>query len=210
MPSVSELQEQYREFDDLQLYATHQNKEGYSVEGQEALDLEVNNRGGERDLKLRVAQILFLNDERKRVRIYARSAVANGLSKAEMIKEIHFEHLTNEEIEGLLDIEIEIANAAIEDVKVKPKTIYGSLLGICIGSLIAAPVWAGQLILGGTIMIFIVLGVGFMNFFIIKSITGQSENNVVVVLASAIAFIVGAGLGFLIFQIVGPSEIFWN
>jgi len=93
-----------------------------------------------------------------------------------------------------------------EDRKIKPRTIYGSLLGGILASLIGSALWGGQLILAGgyielKITVLLFTGLSIVCYGIIKAATKQSRKNAMVLITTVLSVLISLGIGQLLFDI---------
>lgn len=93
-----------------------------------------------------------------------------------------------------------VAAVEAEDRKIKPRTIFGSIIGVILASIVGTILWTVQLLYAGGYIaekITFVLGAGlfFVCYGIVKATTGQSKKNVLVFLSSVIAVAVSIIVG---------------
>jgi len=93
-----------------------------------------------------------------------------------------------------------------EDKRIKPSTLYGSIIGGIIASILGGGLWGLQLITMNRMMVILLLGLVILCYGIIKLFTKQSKKNIVVAISTVISVIISVLIGQLLFEIIGPRQ----
>jgi len=105
------------------------------------------------------------------------------------------------------------AKAEAEDRKIKPRTVFGSVIGGAVASLAGTIVWGAQLLYAGGYIaekVTLILGVGlfFICYGIVRLATGQSKKNAVVLVSSAMSTAISIIGGDFLFR--HASSFHWH
>lgn len=98
MPTVEDLIEVYRKFDDAKLWLAYKDRAQYSEEGVEALEYIIKERGGIDSIKNRIEVIVKNQNEIKRITREANYYLKHGKNVSEVYESIQSEILSSEEV----------------------------------------------------------------------------------------------------------------
>jgi hypothetical protein len=201
MLSTNDLILQYEEYTDEQLYHVHSNPGDYSPEAQEALQIVIDKKGGLDKLTHRVKNRNQITNEINRI----------GAETAQMLrKDIDIDFIRTmmtspilpaEKVQVIIDNVFAEVDKEKEDKKIKPRTIFGGLLATILATAIGSIYWTViTRLMPPTIPLIIlallVIGLVLICYGIIKAITRQSKQNVVVFIASAISVVLSLVIGY--------------
>src|SRR5206468_1494662 len=98
------------------------------------------------------------------------------------------------EAKEAIDLEIQrrggidvLKNNVRQKQKIKPRTIFGSIIGGTIASLIGGVLWGLQLIQMHRMFVILGIGIALLSYGIIKFSTKQSKENIIVLIATVIS-----------------------
>ena len=200
---LEELIDRYKSYSDSEFAKTYQEKDKYTDEAKKALELTVENRGGLVSLMERYNKILEKNTEIIKIQELALRIYSEGNNENELKSVVNSEVLTELEINEILSKVKNSVAAQKEDVKVKPRTIIGGLLGAFVGGLLGGILWGLQIIYSGHIFYIFGIGLFLLSYAFIKLFTKQSKNNIVVFILTIVSVIFALILGFYIYDIFG-------
>jgi hypothetical protein len=201
MPTVAELIEKYKTYDDKDLYEVYYNIANYSKEAQTAIDIVLKEKGGFETILSRLEEKATFEKETLRVKNEINKLLSKGFGATLKSTDIPSPLLSEKEITTMIGEQLQEAIEDTEDKKIKPRTLWGSILGGFISGTLGGIVWGMQLI--GSHRIFWLLAIGEFLFCtaVISGLTRQSKKNVIVLVASILATAYAIGLGFLIWSI---------
>lgn len=90
-----------------------------------------------------------------------------------------------------------------KDKSINVRTILGSIGGMIIGGILGGIFWGGQLIYSGHIFYLFAIALALINYGIIRLITGQSRENPIVLIFSALGIGISLLIGFELYNIFG-------
>jgi hypothetical protein len=90
-----------------------------------------------------------------------------------------------------------------KDKSINVRTVLGSIGGMVIGGILGGIFWGGQLIYSGHIFYLFAIALAVLNYGIIRLITGQSKENPVVLVFSALGIGISLLIGFELYGIFG-------
>lgn len=201
MPTVDELVEKYKAYNDKDLYEVYYNIANYSKEAQSAIDIVLKEKGGFETILSRLQEKETLEKETLRVKIEIDKLIRKGASGTLKSTDIPSTLLSEKEISTMIAAQLQEAIEDKEDKKIKPRTLWGSILGGFISGTLGGIVWGIQLI--GSHRVFWLLAIGEFLFCtaVISAFTKQSKKNVIVLVTSILATAYAIGLGFVIWSI---------
>ncbi len=162
MPTFKELTDKYGSYSDEELYATRSQIDQYTPEAREALEFVLTEKGGLEALVKRVQSKAESLRELERLFLEAQSLLNTGTPPAVVKNTLHSAQVSPDQIAGIVDSCVCQKEREISDVKIKPRTIIGSLFGGLLGGTIGGVVLGISMIqshrfmfifLGGTIML---------------------------------------------------------
>ena len=203
MLSVSDFVSKYEKYNDQELHDVYLNIEGYSNEAKEALNIVLEKKGGLESIVKRLEEKQVIDNEIKRIAKETAELGEQGIDSSFIKTTTSSKILSAEKVNEIIDKQfIEVENH-LEDKKIKPRTIVGSVIGGLIASLIGGVLWGLQLIYSGRIFYLLAIGLALLCYGIISAATKQSKKNSVVLIATAISIILAVLLGQLLYEIIG-------
>lgn len=133
---LNELIERYSQYSDVELMNVYSNKNAYTDDAKQALDIVIEKKGGIQSFTDRYDKIVAKELEKSRIKNDAVKLYLNGMTKNDINHILISEILASDEIQQIIEttsIEIE---ATKRDLEIKPSTIIGSILGGIIGGLL--------------------------------------------------------------------------
>lgn len=203
MFSVDDFVLKYKEYTDEELLNINSNILGYSNEAQIALGRVINSKGGlESLLKKAESKAILLNEE-NRIAKETMDFGKEGID-ASFIKTVTSSTILSEEkVKEIIDRKYVEVEAEIEDKKIKPSTIIGSITGGGIASIIGGAFWGLQMIYSKRMFYIFFVGLVLFSYYVIKALTKQTKNNSFVFIATIISIILALFIGQLLYEIVG-------
>jgi len=206
MLSKEELITKYQQYSDNELLEVYSNRDGYSEEANEAINIVLESKGGLEAIRKNLLEKKVISDEINRIKKETEK-LSSKETNAEFIKSlVSSSILSKEEVSEIVDSKYSEFEAHLKDTKIDSKTIVKSAVGGSIASLVGGAFWGLQLIYSNRIFIILVVGLALLCYGIVKLVVKKSKENKVVLIASLISFILSILLGTLIFQIVGYQE----
>ena len=203
MLSKEELITKYQQYSDNELLEVYSNRDGYSKEANEAIDIVLESKGGLEAIKKNFLEKKTISDEINRIKRETEK-LSSKETNAEFIKSlVSSSILPKEKVSEIVDSKYSEFEAHLKDTKIDSKTIVKAAVGGTIASLVGGAFWGLQLIYSNRIFIILVVGLALLCYGIVKLVVKKSKENKVVVIASLISFMLAILLGTLIFQIVG-------
>ncbi len=203
MFSVDDFILQYEKYTDGELLNIHANISGYSDEAQIALGRVINSKGGLESLLKKAELNAILLKEEKRIAQETEHFGKQGID-ASFIKTVTVSNILPEEkVKEIIDKKYVEVEAEIEDKKIKPRTIIGSIIGGGIASIIGGIFWGLQMIYSNRMFYIFFVGLGLISYYLIKVFTNQTKNNIFVFIATIVSVIVALFIGQLLYDIFG-------
>lgn len=203
MFTTQELLARYETYTDDQLIQLHSELHNYSDEAKEAFNTVIVKKGG-------LDNLLRLKKEKERVAIEENriaieaEQMARGGSDASFAKTmITSELLTSGEVEDIIEKKFQQFHKQKEDVKIKPRTIIGGVIGCILASLTGGTLWGTKMIYTRSTALFMFAGLAMLCYAIVWICTRQSYKNAAVLIATVISFVLSLGLGQILFVIFG-------
>jgi hypothetical protein len=194
---------QYENASDEELYQIYIKREDYTEEAKEAVELAINKRGGIEELEQRLLQRQTLKNEEERIIKETSKLYASGSDLGFIKKMITSEILTEENVNQIIRSKIAVLRMEEEDKKIKPRTVFGGLVGGVIASIVGGILWGLQMIQMHRIFLLLLVGLVLLSYGIIKLLTRQSKRNTVVLISTVISVIAALVIGRLLFEIFG-------
>ncbi|GGB03772.1 hypothetical protein [Puia dinghuensis] len=189
----------YEALSDFELYGIYIQKFDYSPEAQEAVIHVIGERGGAEQVLARV------KEEDNRVAEATRIASMTAMMSHkefddELIqKKMSSTVLSPEEVRGIVDQTLAQTAVEKQDRSIGTRTVIGSLLAIPIAGVAGSILFGLQLSYAPTIDLKIILilyfGVLLICYGIVRLFTRQSKRNRVVILATALSFVLAFLIG---------------
>lgn len=194
---------QYEECSDVELYQMHSRIDDYSEEAQEALKYMIENRGGLEKLLEKYQYQVKIENEKERIRQETERLYVNDANVDFLKNLITSNLLTSQEIQQIIETKFSELRLAHEDVKIKPRTVFGSLIGGILGSLIGGIIWGLQMIQMHRMFFILIAGLFFISYGLIRLFTKQSKSNTVVLIGSVLSVAGALLIGELLFAMFG-------
>jgi hypothetical protein len=156
----------------------------YSGMANKDLMAEIDSRGGVQELTKWVAEQNIVPNEIKRINGAIRLLFLNGANEQGIKKEITSDILQADELAGVVQNALSHEVAIKRDLTISKKTIVGCTLGLLISTLIGTVIWMVVILKTGIIYYALNVVTLFISIIIIRLITGQGRNNLLVFLAS--------------------------
>jgi hypothetical protein len=203
MITLEELISTYEKNSDEELLQIHSQIDQYTPEAAEAVNIIIARRGGMEKLATERQQQLRLHAEQERIRWETMRLAREKVGTADINKYINSSVLTRDELNSTIESSLQEFHADKEDRSIKPRTIWGSLLGGFIGGTVGGIVWGLQMVQMHKIFGVLAIGLLVLCYGCIKLFTKQSGKNVLVLILSFISVGYALLLGGLIYSIFG-------
>lgn len=200
---LNELIERYSQYSDVELMEVYSNKNRYTNDAKQALDIVIEKKGGIQSLTVQYDKTVAKELEKSRIKNDATELYLNGLTKNDINYALTSEVLTSDEIQQIIETTSTEIEATKRDLEIKPSTIIGSILGGIIGGTIGGILWGLQIIYSGRIFYIFAIGLGIISYGFIKFFTKQSRNNIAVSIITILSVIYALILGFYIYELFG-------
>ncbi|HMH21206.1 MAG TPA: hypothetical protein VK563_05500 [Puia sp.] len=179
------------------------NISNYSVEAQEALKTVIQDKGGQEALETRLRQKQILADEVNRIKRETIELVKQGADASFIKNTTRSGLLSAENMNEIIEEQYANARQDVEDQQIKPRTIFGSIIGTTIASILGGVLWGLQLIYSARIFYMLLIGLILLCYGIIRISTGQTKKNSAVLIATMISVILSILIGSLLYEMVG-------
>jgi hypothetical protein len=193
--------EKYKSMDDSQILDLQRTAHTLSDLGREALDDVLKERGGIEKLIAYRNKSIEIEREKFNLKSYFSQKYKEGIP-ADLIK-LSSEILDKNQLAELhqqCESELEFEK---KDKSINIRTVLGSIGGMVIGGILGGIFWGGQLIYSGHIFYLFAIALAVLNYGIIRLITGQSKENPVVLVFSALGIGISLLIGFELYDIFG-------
>ena len=203
MLSTSDFVLKFEHYTDEELHDIYLNQEGYSDEALKALQLVLEKKGGAELFLKRMEEKRIIGNEIQRIKKETSQLGTKGIDpsfiKATAVSNI----LSAEKVHEIIDNELVEVEQELEDKKIRPRTIAGSLIGGAIAIIVGGGLWGLQLIYSHRIFYIFGIGLALLCYAIIKGVTRQTRNNLVVLIASVISVILAMLVGQSLYEYFG-------
>jgi hypothetical protein len=193
--------EKYKSMDDSQILDLQRTAHTLSDLGREALADVLKERGGIEKLIADRNKSIEIEREKFNLKSYFSQKYKEGIP-ADLIK-LSSEILDKNQLAELqqqCESELEYEK---KDKSINVRTVLGSIGGMVIGGILGGIFWGGQLIYSGHIFYLFAIALAVLNYGIIRLITGQSKENPVVLVFSALGIGISLLIGFELYGIFG-------
>jgi hypothetical protein len=193
--------EKYKSMDDSQILDLHRTNHTLSDIGREALADVLKERGGIEKLLADREKSIEIEREKYNLKSYFSQKYKEGVP-ANLIQ-FSSEILDKNQLTELhqqCESEHEYEK---KDKSINVRTVLGSISGMVIGGILGGIFWGGQLIYSGHIFYLFAIALALINYGIIRLITGQSKENPVVLVFSALGIGISLLIGFELYNIFG-------
>ncbi len=196
----------YKKYSDKDLLESYSTALDYSGKADKDLVAEIDSRGGVDLIKKNVAEQNIVPNEIKRIYKLVFSLHKKG-SNAETIKSsITSDILSTEQLDKAIDTAIDDAEKHTKDTSINSRTIIGCVIGVIISSLIGAGLWCYSIIQTGKMYYILTSGILIISYIIIRLLTSQSKNNVLVFIATFASAFIAIPLGLWFYNIVTNGQ----
>jgi hypothetical protein len=207
MFSVQEFVSKFETYDDVELFEIHSNRDNYSDEAKEAFNIVVAKKGGVENLLTRIAARQKQLNEAEKIKKEVYELSISGADKNFAKGIITSDHLSPDAVNEIIDSTFNLVEQEKEDVKIKPRTIYGSILGGALASIISGLLWGALFIYSERVLILMLIAPALICYWIIKAFTRQSKNNIVILIATIISICAGIFIGLVLTALIGRHII---
>ena len=207
MFSVQEFALKFETYDDVEMFEIYSNWDNYSDEAKEAFNIVVSKNGGVENLLTRVAERQKLLNEANKIKKAAFELSMSGSDSSFAKGVITSDHLSPDKVNEIIDSTFYVVEQEKEDIKIKPRTIYGSLLGGAIASVVSGCLWGALLIYSERVLVMMLIAPALICYWIVKAFTKQSRKNIVILIATIVAICVGLLIGQILLDIIGRHTI---
>jgi hypothetical protein len=206
MFSVKDLVVKYDAYADEQVFDVYASIDTYSNEAKEALNIVIAKRGGLEKLIEREKERNARSKEIERIKLEVTRLSTSDTDDSFLKKIVTSNILSNEEVNEIVDNTLKVASQEKEDKEIKPRTVWGSIIGGGIASLVGGSLWGLQLIYSKKVFIILLIGLVLLCYGIIKFSTRQSNKNVVVLITTIVSVLMAIIIGQFIYEIVGYQK----
>lgn len=214
MLSTNDFISQYETLSDEELYTIYTNKEGYSLEAQEALTIVIQKKGGLDELIHRLQEKQAYTTEVDRIGALATALARQNIDKEDLKRRISSTILSPEKVNETIQRAYTLVALDNEDRKIKPRTLVGSILATIVASAVGGIgcglvyVFAPGIYL--KIIIILLIGLILLCYGIVKLFTRQSKKNIVVLTATVVSVVLSLFLGQIVALLSIPSTFVIN
>ena len=202
MLTVQDFIAKYETYTDEELFQINATISDYSEEAKNALEAVLKKRGGLETITKGLEDKAFIAKETTRVEKEVTKLSGKG-TNADFLKTlIKSDILPEEQVHDIIDTKFAEVEAEEEDMKIKPRTVFGSIIGCGIASVVGGILWGLEMIYSNRIFYILVFGLAVLCYGIIKFLTKQSKNDLVII-ATVIAVILALGIGRILYNIIG-------
>ena len=192
----------YKKYSDKDLLESYSTALDYSGKADKDLVAEIDNRGGIEQMKKSVAEQNIVPDEIKRIYKLVFSLHKKDPNPIIIKYAITSDILSAEQLNKAIDIAIEDVEKHTKDISINSRTIIGSAIGVIISSLIGAGLWCYSIIQTGKMYYIFTVGILIISYIIIRLLTKQSNNNVIVFIATFSSAFIAILLGLWFYKLV--------
>jgi hypothetical protein len=203
MKSVQELVNNYQKYSDKELIDIYQNTDQYSDEANEALRIVLSNLGGIDKLRDRLNKQLEIDNEIWRIKTEIKELIKQGCEPKQIKDKIKINLISINQLDNLIEeisFQLESEKA---DLKIKPRTVIGSIIGGVIGGTIGGIFWGITMMYSRHIFLIFIMGIAGLSYGTIKLFTKQSKKNWLVLCFTVLSVIYALILAESIFEIFG-------
>ncbi|WP_407528167.1 hypothetical protein PDL71_08715 [Lacibacter sp. MH-610] len=187
MFSVNDFIAKYETYSNSELLSVHHNLEGYSEEAKEALSIVIDRKGGLEKLLSQEQDQQKLAAEQARIKKEIRDLSAKGVHKEFIEKSTDSSILSKEKTQEIVAKAYSEIESEKDDQKIKAKTVYGSLIGGLISTLICGLTFGVIAVYSNRIYYIFVIILVLITYYIIKAFTKQTYRNIFVLLATTVS-----------------------
>ncbi len=202
MLTTDEFIVQYQAYTDEDLHTVYEHIDDYSPEAQEAFKIVIQKKGGLEKWLDRIHQKQVYAAEVTRIGREAAGMAMKNIDVDFIRTIVTSKILPPEKVNEVITQAVGQAALHKEDIKIKPRTIIGSLLGVIVAGVIGGIGWGLNLFYAPgidlKIELLLLAGLILLCYGIVKTFTRQSKKNVIVIIATTLSVIFAIVLGMLI------------
>lgn len=203
MFSKEDLILKYESFSEDELFEVYSNIDSYSDDAKQALHIVLDKKGGIENLKKHQEQKRIILNEIQRINNEV-IRLSKGATDILVLKKlITSKILSYEELSEVIDAKHAELELQQEDVKIKPRTIIGCMIGGCVASIIGGILWALQMIYTQRMFLALFVALILLCYGIIKVFTKQSNKNTAVHITIITSVLIALLIGQLLYNAVG-------
>jgi hypothetical protein len=177
----------YKKYSDADLVEAYNSMMDYSNEVSAELLTEIKSRGGLDQFQQKIEKEQQLVAELARIRKEVFELTSPETDVDFVKKMIHSTLLNRTELDTHIETYFAAFEGRIRDRKIVTRTLLGSLVGILFGSIVCGGLLALFIIFFRFYLLWFFIPVYALNYFIIRILTKQSRDNVVINIATLLA-----------------------
>lgn len=212
MPTIEEITEKYENYSDEKLLEVFNAIDQYTEDGKTALNIVLKKRGGIGAIKLNLERQEEIEKEVLRIKFEIKELINRGRNKVEIREKIQTKNIDSLELERLIEEVSESIQSEEADLKISPRTIFGSIVGGFVGGTIGGILWGLQMVFSKHIFYIFGFGLVILSYAFIRLFTKQTKKNILILVMTCISVLYALFLGQLIFDIFGSyfPNYFYN
>src|SRR5215207_7691215 len=203
MLTTQDFLKKYDSYSDEELYNAYSTIDDYSDEAKKALDITINNKGGLESIISKAKQKEITDKEIERLKLETAKLAVPGTELSFLQSLIKSEILSRAQTNKIIEEQFAIVRLEQEDKKIKPRTIWGSIIGGGIASIIGGILWGLQMIQMHRIFYVFLIGLIILSYSTVRFFTKQSKKNTAVFVATGISVILALFIGQVLFDMIG-------
>lgn len=203
MQSTEDFIKKYEAYSDDELLAMHGSLQDYSDEAREAFNIVISRKGGEESLRRLKERKIVAGKELQRINTEVVRLTTPDVDISFLKKMISSEILTKEELDHVIENLYSKVNHDLRDTEVTPTTIFGSVIGGIVASLVGGIYMGLQLIYSPRIFVILIFGLLLLCYWIVYLFARKSYKNQSVIIATIISVVLSFVLAKLLYLIVG-------
>jgi hypothetical protein len=203
MLTTKDFLAQYKNSSDEELFRMHSSLADYSEDAQEALKIVIEKRGGLEKLFEKHQHQLQIENEKERIRQETAKLYVNDANVDFLKNLITSDLISIQERQQIIEAKFSELRSEHEDKEIKPRTVFGSLIGGILGSLAGGVLWGLQMIQMHRIFFILIAALILISYGLIRLFTKQSKSNTMVLVATILSVVGALFIGQLIFTVFG-------
>ncbi len=192
----------YKKYSDKDLLESYSTAIDYSGKADKDLVTEIDSRGGIDQIKKKVTEQNVVPNEIKRIYQLVFSLSKKDPNPSVIKSSIRSDILSAEQLDKAIDVAIKDAEKHTKDTSINSRTVIGSIIGVIVSSLIGAGLWCYSIIQTGKMYYILTAGILIISYIIIRILTRQSKNNVLVFLATFASAFIAIPLGLWFYSLL--------
>ncbi len=203
MFSVEDFITKYAKYTDEELFEILSTVTGYSEEAQQALNIVIEDRGGQAHILNNLKEKQIIANEINRIKSETVSMGSKDIDDSFIKTVTSSDILSKEKVDEIIQNKYTEIILELDDKKVGAKTIIMGITGGVIATLIGGTLWGLQMIYSNRIFYIFIAGLVLLCYGIIKAFTKQSKKNTFVLIATIVAVILAILFGQLLYELIG-------